>query len=441
MTRNTPTVIVVGAGISGLAAASAVHRAGADVLVLEKTERVGGRIHSVEVNECVMEAGANFLTDAYRILPRLARDAGVGLLPVSANSSIVSDGRLRAFRSNSPATAVKAGVLSPAQAVRQAPGLLRYAAGYRSRGTVDPLDWSDLDAVSTAEWAHRVGLSVIAERSWRPAFRGFYFQDSAVASASCVAAMARHGVTQQTLTMAGGLSALPTAMAQPLEVITGAAVNRIVEGDERVSVHTSTQAWSADAVVVALPGPALARMLSLDAVEEAVASVPYSTGLLVGLAIDRRLQGGDLGDAYGVLVHPDDGPLASLCVASRAGHARGRGDLVTCLFGDTEARRLAGESDADIVEAATRELLRWAPQLRNAVRPDPDAHRVVRIPHAMPTTPPGRLADIAAYRRHAQGRRVVLAGDCLAWPWSDSAAFTGEWAADVVLRGIRRRIG
>lgn len=51
----------------------------------------------------------------------------------------------------------------------------------------------------------------------------------------------------------------------------------------------------------------------------------------------------------------------------------------------------------------------------------------------MPVTAPGRLATIDAYRQLAPGRRVVLAGDSLAWPWSDSAAFAGEWAADRVL--------
>ena len=90
------------------------------------------------------------------------------------------------------------------------------------------------------------------------------------------------------------------------------------------------------------------------------------------------------------------------------------------------------------MDAARRALLVWEPRLSGAFAPAPEASAVVRIPHAMPTTPPGRLAAIDAYRERAQTRRIVLAGDCLAWPWSDSAAAAGRWAAGRVQAVIDR---
>jgi len=196
-------------------------------------------------------------------------------------------------------------------------------------------------------------------------------------------------------------------------------------------VATTEGGYEAEAVIVAVPAAALPGLLRLrDGVED-LAATPYSTGLLVGMAINRPLRPDELADAYGVLMHPDERPLAAMCVASRAGHAVPGLDLVTCLFTDADARRLSASSDTEIVAAARRSLLAWAPSLGSALRDE--EHRLFRIPAAMPRSAPGRLASIEAYRRLAPGRRVVLAGDSLAWPWSDSAAFAGEWAADRVL--------
>jgi protoporphyrinogen oxidase len=312
-----------------------------------------------------------------------------------------------------------------------APGLSRYAALAHGRGTVDPLDWLDLDDTLSSDWSVRLGLKTLAERSWRPAVNGFYFQDSMDSSAAFVAAMAAHGLRQHTLTVEGGMSGLIGALADRVEVHTGVDVQAVRERSGVVEVVTTEGGYEAEAVIVAVPAGALPGLLRLKGGMEALAATPYSTGLLVGMAVDRPLRADELAGAYGVLMHPDEAPLAAMCVASRAGHAVPGLDLVTCLFTDADARRLSTLSDTDIIAAAQSALLAWAPSLGDALRDQ--EHRLFRIPAAMPMTVPGRLAAIAAYRQLAYGRRVVVAGDSLAWPWSDSAAFTGEWAADRVL--------
>lgn len=432
-----PDVIVVGAGISGLSAAWRLQQAGVDVTVLERSSRPGGRMHSVELNGCVWEAGANFVTDAYRIVPGLASEARIGLQPVRNDSAIALAGRLHAFRADRPWTTVAAGLLTARAALSQVPGLARFAAQSRGRGTLDPLDWMDLDDTPTSTWARRLGLTAVAERSWRPAFHGFYFQEALVTSAAAVAAMATHGFRQQTLTMPGGLSSLTDALAAELDVRTSVTVTEVEEDPTGVTVRTDEGSLRAEAVIVAVPGPDLPGLMTLNALETTIAQTPYSAGLLVGLGVGRHLRPHELAGAYGILMHPDDTPLAALCVASRAGHAHSSGDVVTCMFADQPARELTGKSDPKVIDTARGALLAWAPELRGALLAGPEANRVVRIPHAMPTSRPGRLTAIRAYRQHAETRRVLIASDSIAWPWTDSAAFTGQWAADLALRRVR----
>ncbi len=54
-------VLVVGAGVAGLAAARALHDAGLDVVVLEARERIGGRAHTPDVGGVPVDAGAMFV--------------------------------------------------------------------------------------------------------------------------------------------------------------------------------------------------------------------------------------------------------------------------------------------------------------------------------------------------------------------------------------------
>ena len=55
-------VIIVGGGISGLTAATNFHKQGISYLILEATNRIGGRLKSHNFNGTVVEAGANWIT-------------------------------------------------------------------------------------------------------------------------------------------------------------------------------------------------------------------------------------------------------------------------------------------------------------------------------------------------------------------------------------------
>ena len=57
-----PKVVVIGAGIAGLSAASKLHKSGqVEACVLEASERVGGRIHSGKIGENEVEFGAAWI--------------------------------------------------------------------------------------------------------------------------------------------------------------------------------------------------------------------------------------------------------------------------------------------------------------------------------------------------------------------------------------------
>ena len=103
--RPLPTgaeVVIVGAGLAGLAAANAIHRAGRDLVVLEASDRVGGRVRTDVVDGFRLDRGFQVLLTAYPELPTqldldaldLRRFEPGALVPGSQYFDAVSNGSL-----------------------------------------------------------------------------------------------------------------------------------------------------------------------------------------------------------------------------------------------------------------------------------------------------------------------------------------------------------
>lgn len=75
MSPKSQRVLVIGAGMAGLAAARRLAESGIPVMVLEARNRVGGRIHSLREDNEIIELGAEFIHGRPPELWRLIREA------------------------------------------------------------------------------------------------------------------------------------------------------------------------------------------------------------------------------------------------------------------------------------------------------------------------------------------------------------------------------
>src|SRR4249919_522205 len=133
-------VVVVGAGLAGLAVAADLAGLGIPCRVLESQARTGGRIHTVEFPDGVTaEAHMEEFwagSPAYRLLRRF----GLALVEDTAHSSLVLDGELRVRRGEGARDDYLAGVFDAAE--RDA--FLAWNA--RVRGVLQRLAGSEPDA-------------------------------------------------------------------------------------------------------------------------------------------------------------------------------------------------------------------------------------------------------------------------------------------------------
>ena len=93
-----PRGIVIGAGLSGLAAALALRRAGWDVTVLDARNRIGGRVFShrfAEAPELVCELGGEWIGLSHERMQSLCREFGLDLKDHHFTFSLMQNGRVR----------------------------------------------------------------------------------------------------------------------------------------------------------------------------------------------------------------------------------------------------------------------------------------------------------------------------------------------------------
>ena len=96
--HRDPAVIIIGAGVAGLAAACELGRSGVSVCVLEARDRIGGRIFTLRDRrgEWPIELGAEFIHGRPPEIWRPLKDAQAEITEVEGETWCVNDGRLAA---------------------------------------------------------------------------------------------------------------------------------------------------------------------------------------------------------------------------------------------------------------------------------------------------------------------------------------------------------
>jgi oxygen-dependent protoporphyrinogen oxidase len=296
------TVVVVGAGIAGLTAARDLVAAGHEVLVLESSPRVGGKLLRATVAGVTVDVGAEAMLNRRPEGVELARSLGLPIVhPASASSRIWTGGSLRPLPRSLMGVPLDldqlaaSGVLSPEglERVRREPAL-----------PPEPM----VDDVSVGALVDRRFGPEVTDRLVEPLLGGVYAGNARLISARAavpqlVAYAARGSVLEQAAVVPtsdapvfagipGGMGQLPTALADGLDVRVGATVRDLVRTDTgfalTVGPTTSPELVAADAVVLATPAAPTARLLGSVAPAAAaeLAGIGYASMAVVTFAFD-----------------------------------------------------------------------------------------------------------------------------------------------------------
>lgn len=414
-------VVVVGGGVSGMSAAYALYKRGAEVLLLEAGDEVGGAMRSVVTPDgYTLDVGPNTLgTKDTRLWSEFA-DLGIGEQLIPAQRA----GRKRYFLQNgrplaipsSPVAMARTPLISTAGKLR----MLREPFAPRGGGA----DESVRDFFS-----RRIGPEAMAQLV-DPFVSGVYSGDPSQLSiratfpslweaerraGSILRGMLKGGkkadgppgpkMKSLTFNFAGGIATWPKAVARALgerRVWRGARVTDLFNegGLWRLVVERGgrSETVEARAVVLATPAHAAADLVAdLDlAASSALRAIPYSSMAVVHLGYSREQIAHPL-DGFGVLAPSGEGkPFLGILWTSSLFPAfapRGKA-LTTTLMGGSIRPVRPEQSQEELVATAVREN-----EAVIGARGKPELVHFARWSHAIPQYNFGHDERIAALER------------------------------------------
>lgn len=388
---TAPDVIVVGAGVAGLACARRLQAGGLVPLVLEASDGIGGRVRTDVVDGFLLDRGFQVLPTAYPEARRALGYDRLDLRPFARGAIVRVDGRFRRLVDprEAPLRSVRAlagGVLS----VRDAAAVARLLRGAGAETT-------------TSAALRSAGVSATAvERVFAPFLAGVFLEPRLDTSSRFLDFVLESFGGGAAALPAGGMGAIPAQLAEGVEVRNGACVVAVGPGTAALA---DGESLSARATVVATAG-------LLD-------DAPHGWNGVACLYFEAA--SAPLPGPWLTLSPAGDGPVNNLCVPTEVAPTYGPA-------GRTLVSATVLGADEPDLEAVLAQLRGWFGRAVDEWR-----HlRTYRIPRALPAYPVG--ARLQQQPRLTAG--LYACGDHREHPSLAGALRSGARAAEAVLADL-----
>ena len=414
-------VVVVGAGLAGLAAARVIEAAGRTAVIVEASDGVGGRVRTDVVEGFRLDRGFQVLLTAY---PEVGRQLDLSaLLPCAFDpGSLVWLGK-RMHTIGDPTRRPSMLFSSALAPVGSVTDKLRLAGLLHRLRKADPVSLLHREDVSTLSALRELGFSTrMIDRFFRPLLGGIQLDVNLSASRRMADIILRCLAVGDSVVPAMGMQAIPDQLAAgllPDTVHLGCGAAAVAPGEVRL---VDGRVVRSARVVVATEGPVAARLLH----ERQVAAPLSRTVSCVWFAapkppVDDKLI---VLDGTFSMNGTVTGPALNVAVMSNVSpHYAPKGQALIA------AACPAADGDSSALSEGVRAQMRrwWGAQV--------DEWRVLRtdtIAHGQPDSQP----PFAPKKRVALGEGLFVCGDHRDTPSIQGALFSGRRTAESVLRSF-----
>jgi protoporphyrinogen oxidase len=241
------TTVVIGAGLAGLNAALTLQRAGQDVLVIEASDRAGGRVASDVVDGFILDRGFQLINANYPELKRLDILDQIDFIEAPRAVSITIDG-VQSFLGD-PRKHLLSSLNARTGNLKEKLGLLTYLTKSPKSGT------------SVASQLQ--GLGRTYDRVLRPFLTGVFLVDPSEVEASVGKELIQSFVSGRPGLPTNGAGALASAMAKQIKNI---QFETRVESIKDGHLRSDNGKFKFENLIVATDASTAAQLLGLDQV-------------------------------------------------------------------------------------------------------------------------------------------------------------------------------
>ncbi len=347
--------------------------------------------------------------------------------------------QLRKMSALSPLSPLLSGYVRPIELLRIIFGMVKWGRTIKDLSLSDYSEWEKLDNQSASEFfKEEFGVNFL-EYFIEPLLQGFYYQ-SPEESSKALGMMLLCFFLQKgrVMTLSKGIGSLPEKLASMLDVRLNCPVTSLDQDSIGVNVRFNGETRHYDYVILAATASVAKSLLKgATPIEEKLISTKYSSTINIAVATKTNWRSDSLlRNIYGIMIpRREREHLASIGIESQKDIERvtGRGELLDLMLDSKSARLFLSEDNDTILSAILPESEHYFAGLSEAIR----FSHIIRWSEAEPMSPIGRSKDLATYRKELPAtRRILLAGDYMGFPYTDSAAYTGKWAAQKISNDI-----
>ena len=271
MASRSAEVLVVGAGLAGLSAAITLESAGVDVMVIEASDRAGGRIASDVINGFICDRGFQLINAKYPALQELDVIKEIDFIPAPRVIEVAI--RDRRHPIGDPRQLPWTALNKATGTIPEKLALLRFIVGKAKAGQ------------SIGEALRNTGTCY--DRVLRPFLQGVFLTDPDNVDATYGHSIIKSFVNGKPGVPRNGVGELPKALAKRVSNI---VYNTRVDRIDLTSVHTNNGTYTADKIVIATDATTATQLLGLSEVPRmagcitwyhAVSQNPSGSGRLV----------------------------------------------------------------------------------------------------------------------------------------------------------------